>query len=309
MKAAAVAGASALGLVVLLVPVIAGAMFVGQGAWPLGMAGASSAQAEVPEAMWDLYAEAAARFEIDPGLLAAVGKVECDHGRSPACSTPNSAGVGPMQFLVSTFVAWSWAAERPDPSPLDPHDAVFAAAAKLAADGAATNPSAALWSYNHSEAYVATVEAWALAYGWRPPDAAVLVEAALNHPRLVLRPDGASDVAAGGVDPRVLAVLLVAATRHELSAVGPFISGHAYFVAATARASNHAFGRAVDIGVVDGAPVSVDNRAALDVVRIVAALGDRLRPDEVGCPWPDEVAGVPSITDGHGSHLHLGFDR
>ena len=310
MKATVLAGASGLALVVLLVPVMAAAMFFGSGALPLGAVPASSARADIPETMWALYVEAAGRFNIDPGLLAAVAKVECDHARDLGCSTLNGAGaVGPMQFLPSTFIAWSWASERPEPSPLDPRDAVFASAAKLAADGAATDPSGALSSYNRSKAYVATVEAWALAYGWTPPDTATLVEAVLDHPQLSLRAEAIADVNSGAVDPRVLAVLLVVATRHRLSSVGPLVSGHSYLVAGTDRASHHAFGRGVDIGGVDGTAVGTDNRAALDVVRTVAGLAEPLRPTEIGCPWPADVAGVSSFTEGHDDHLHFGFDR
>src|SRR5262249_31352330 len=58
-----------------------------------------------------LYQQAAARFGIDWAVLAAIGKIECDHGRSRAagCNPPgtvNSAGAtGPLQFLGSTWRA------------------------------------------------------------------------------------------------------------------------------------------------------------------------------------------------------------
>jgi membrane-bound lytic murein transglycosylase B len=132
---------------------------------------------DIPEDKLDLYDEAAERFDIPWTLLAAVGKVECDHGRDRRCSRPNEAGAeGPMQFLPATFARWSWAAGSPDPSPYNQRDAVFAAAAKLAADGIAADPDAALFSYNHSRAYVEQVEAVAESYGWSrallppPPD-------------------------------------------------------------------------------------------------------------------------------------------
>src|SRR5712692_9411163 len=52
---------------------------------------------------------AAVRFGIDWASLAAIGKIECDHGRSqaPGCNPPgtvNSTGAtGPMQFLGSSW--------------------------------------------------------------------------------------------------------------------------------------------------------------------------------------------------------------
>ena len=286
-----------------------GMFLLGGDEWPPAQATTPVVSDEVPIEMWGLYNQAGARFGLSAGLLAAVGKVECDHARNPACDQPNGAGaLGPMQFLPATFAAWSWASGSPSPTRLDPRDAVFAAAAKLAADGAATDPAAALFSYNPSRSYVATVVAWALSYGWTPPDDAVLAAAVLDHPRVALRPSAASDVRAGRVEARVLAVVLVVATRHDLAAVGPFVSGHSYFVAGTDAPSNHAFGRAVDLPVVDSAAVSDDNDAALAAVRQVALLPLSLRPDEIGCPWAVTLGGRRTITKDHGDHLHFGWD-
>lgn len=66
-------------------------------------------RAEIPEPMLSAYLDAAATWQIDWALLAAIGKLECDHGRyiAPGCSpagTVNGAGArGPMQFLGSTW--------------------------------------------------------------------------------------------------------------------------------------------------------------------------------------------------------------
>lgn len=252
-----------------------------------------------------LYRQAAERFAIPWEVLAGVGRVECDHGLDPRCSKPNEAGAeGPMQFLPATFARWSWASGSPSPSPYDPEDAVYAAAAKLAADGAAADPSGALFSYNHSSAYVADVEAWAVYYGWQPADPSVLTAAVLHHPRIALRPAAAADVSEGVVDPRVVRLLLAAATSHRLGSVGPLVSGHDYFVKGTDRPSNHAFGRAVDIPVVDGRPVSKDNQGALEVISIAA----EQEPDEIGSPWPNPVDGPRTFDEGHSDHLHFGWD-
>ena len=251
-----------------------------------------------------LYRQAAERFGIPWEVLAAVGRVECEHGLNPRCSSPNEAGAeGPMQFLPATFARWSWASGSPDPSPYDPEDAVYAAAAKLAADGVNGDPTRALLSYNRSRVYVADVVAWAVRYGWTPPDNVLYRESVLNHPRIGLRPAAAADVEAGRVDPRVLMALLMGATEHRLSHVGPFVSGHTYFVAGTDRPSNHAFGRAVDIPVVDGKPVSKSNKAAQRVV----SLASGAEPDEIGSPWPDVKPGTHSFTKGHDDHLHFGW--
>ena len=148
---------------------------------PTGALSPTSAS-DIPPAMLALYQTAADRFGISAALLAGVGKVECDHDRDPTCVVPNSAGaVGPMQFLPATFAQYAWAAGVPDPSVLDPHDAVFAAAAMLAANGASTDPTRALYAYNHSRLYVAQVLAWAQSYTEGDPRAAEVVAVAESY--------------------------------------------------------------------------------------------------------------------------------
>src|SRR5437870_1819155 len=117
-----------------------------------------------------------------------------------------------MQFLPATFAEYAAAAGDPQPSILDPRDAIFAAAAMLAADGVDRDPAGAVFAYNHADWYVAEVVAWAVAYGWAPDDPAVLASAVAHNPNLDLRPEAAGDVAGSRVDPRVLAVLLTLAT-------------------------------------------------------------------------------------------------
>lgn len=310
-------GAAVGGVVLLPVLVIAGGIGAlgGGGSSPEPVS--SPKRAEIPAPYVALYTEAAPRFSIPWEVLAGVGKVECDHGRDFACTVPNPVGAaGPMQFLPATWARWASASGDPEPSVYDPRDAVFAAAAKLAADGLALDPWAALRSYNPSDAYAATVVSWALVYGWEPPDADLLARAVLAHPRLSLRPAAAGDVRAGVVDDRVLALLLAAATDHHLGGVGPLVSGHHDCVGGGDRRSrpgctlsNHIFGRAADVGSVDGEAVSARNGGARAVLDEILALTGAIRPDEIGVPFPeyDPLPGVFSDAD-HRHHLHLGFE-
>src|SRR5579862_9045209 len=70
------------------------------------------ARREIPIAYLRLYMQAARAYGIDWAVVAAIGKVECDHGRDPdpACSrvgATNSAGAGgPMQFLGTTWAQY-----------------------------------------------------------------------------------------------------------------------------------------------------------------------------------------------------------
>jgi hypothetical protein len=112
-----------------------------------------------------------------PGLswtvLAGIGKVESDFGRSTlpgVTSGANRQGAeGPMQFEPATFAAYGMAAPggAVPASPYDPADAIFSAAALLCADGGG-DPAhlySAIFDYNHSDAYVTLVLAYADEYG------------------------------------------------------------------------------------------------------------------------------------------------
>jgi len=129
-----------------------------------------AAVADIPPAYLVLYQEAGQRFAVPWQVLAAIGRVESDHGRNPNAYRPNYAGaVGPMQFLPATFAEYPWAGDDPDPNILDPHDSIFAAAAMLAHDGVQSDVRRAIFAYNHAGWYVDEVLQIAAAYGWPGP--------------------------------------------------------------------------------------------------------------------------------------------
>ena len=114
-----------------------------------------------------------------PGLawsvLAAIGTVESDNGRSTApgvWSGANGAGAeGPFQFEPATFSAHATVGPggADPPTPYDPVDAAYTAAALLCADGAgvaggATGLRDSVFDYNHSTAYADTVLVLSLAF-------------------------------------------------------------------------------------------------------------------------------------------------
>ena len=295
MKKAAVALAA-----LLLLPVLVAGAAGGQGASQLDQ----GAIDDIPPDFGRLYVEAAGAFEIEWELLAAVGKIECDHGRGD-CHRPNSAGaMGPMQFMPATWPVYRDASQRPPYDVYDARDAIFAAAAKLAADGIKRDPRAALFSYNHSSEYVDEVIGWAIRYGWTTPDAGGLGQAALSHPNIELRPEARLDIEAGRVDARVLGNLLFLASEHRLGSVGPFATGHSLYVAGTNTISHHAYGRAVDIPIVDGVAVSPSNESARAAAQSLLSLDAPLRPDELVSPW--DLAYPGAFTDSiHLNHLHV----
>ena len=105
-----------------------------------------------------LYEKAAKRYGFgeDWYILAAVGKVESDHGRNMG---PSSAGaLGPMQFMPSTWESYGLDANKDGKANImDPEDAIPAAAHYLKVGGAPDDWYKALYSYNHAGWYVEKV--------------------------------------------------------------------------------------------------------------------------------------------------------
>jgi hypothetical protein len=125
------------------------------------------AVADIPAEYLALYRDAAARFGLDWPVLAAVGRVETNHGRNRNGCDPNYAGArGPMQFLEPTFVHAAKLAAISDPDICDPVDAIPAAAAYLKSNGAPVDWQRALFRYNPADWYPPLVMGWAERYGY-----------------------------------------------------------------------------------------------------------------------------------------------
>ncbi len=163
-------------LIVLGVAVLASVVGAGAGTMPSGAPSGSTAASVGPAlpAGWAAMEQGAAAT--CPGLswsvLAAIGTVESDSGRSTApgvASGANAAGAeGPFQFEPPTFAAYATVGPggaRPA-SPYDPVDAAYSAAAMLCAEGGgtATGLRGAVFAYNHDQTYVATVLVLSVAY-------------------------------------------------------------------------------------------------------------------------------------------------
>lgn len=148
---------------------------------------------DIPADFLQLYQQAGAAYGVDWAVIAGIGKLECDHGRSQleGCNPPGTVNVagarGPMQFLGST---WRRGAGRFDPDvsgaavpigqesqgyatdanndgvadPWQAADAIHAAARVLLHNGAPEDYAGAIWAYNHSDAYRSEVLRWADTY-------------------------------------------------------------------------------------------------------------------------------------------------
>jgi membrane-bound lytic murein transglycosylase B len=128
-----------------------------------------AAVADIPAGYLRLYRAAGARYRVPWSVLAAIGKVESDHGRSrlPGVrSGSNWAGAcGPMQLgcVPGSKADNAWA-RYGHGRPHDPANAVPAAARYLVDHGARHHLDRAIYGYNHSWAYVAKVKAIARRY-------------------------------------------------------------------------------------------------------------------------------------------------
>jgi hypothetical protein len=325
---------AALGAVcaVLLLPILAIAAATGALSG-MSATAATGPVSDIPASRLGLYQAAGARYGLPWELLAAIGKVECDHGRNPhpSCTrhgAENYAGAGgPMQFLASTWAAYGLDADRDGRADRwSPADAIYTAARYLRANGAPDDLQRAIYTYNHSGAYVDQVVALMQQYrreaatspsarGVSPSiesaahgDRAGLTQAVLSDPRLGLRPEAIVDIRGGHVDPRLLAALLALSRHFQLEGIGPFITGHGTYVSGTNRVSNHTAGRATDIGTVNGHPVRSSSGAARQLVIAAASLPVAIRPTEIGSPFADLSCAACFSDADHHDHVHLGFD-
>jgi membrane-bound lytic murein transglycosylase B len=128
-----------------------------------------AAVADIPAGYLRLYRAAGATYRVPWSVLAAIGKVESDHGRArlPGVrSGSNWAGAcGPMQLgcVPGSKAGNAWARYGRG-RPHDPANAIPAAARYLVDHGARHNLHQALYAYNHSRAYIARVKWIARSY-------------------------------------------------------------------------------------------------------------------------------------------------
>lgn len=105
------------------------------------------------------------------GVLAGIGKVETNHGRSPAPGVRSGVNrfgccAGPMQFNIRNGPPSTWDAYGRGGNVYDPHDAIPAAARLLCRNGARDGHDlrGAIYAYNHAGWYVDQVLALARSY-------------------------------------------------------------------------------------------------------------------------------------------------
>ena len=101
----------------------------------------------------ELWKAAGAAYGVPWEVLGAINKIESAFGSNMG---PSSAGaVGWMQFMPETWARWGMDGDGDGlANPWDPEDAIYAAARYLAAAGAHSDLSRAIFAYNHAQWYV-----------------------------------------------------------------------------------------------------------------------------------------------------------
>jgi hypothetical protein len=123
----------------------------------------------VPPFLLPIYQAAGTAYGIPWQVLAAINEVETDYGRDLSVSSAGAEGW--MQFLPAEWAQYGVDANGDGfKDPYNPADAIFTAARYLKAAGGDTDIRGAVYSYNHSQAYVDSVMLRAQLLGGTPPE-------------------------------------------------------------------------------------------------------------------------------------------
>jgi murein DD-endopeptidase MepM/ murein hydrolase activator NlpD len=121
----------------------------------------------IPPFLLPIFQAAGSAYGVPWQVLAAINEVETDYGRDLNVSSAGAEGW--MQFLPSSWESYGVDANGDGfKDPYNPADAIFAAARYLRAAGASTDLRGAVFSYNHSRAYVQSVMLRAKLLGGTP---------------------------------------------------------------------------------------------------------------------------------------------
>jgi hypothetical protein len=123
----------------------------------------------IPPFLLPIYQAAGTAYGIPWQVLAAINQVETDYGRDLSVSSAGAEGW--MQFLPAEWAEYGVDANGDGfKDPYNPADAIFTAARYLKAAGGDSDIRAAVFSYNHSQAYVESVMLRAQLLGGTPSE-------------------------------------------------------------------------------------------------------------------------------------------
>ena len=187
---------------------------------------------------------------------------------------------------------------------------------RLSASGGQANPWAAALAYSSDTALADRVVA--LRHYYRAVGLPALVngllsqksdlqDRVLHDSRLQIYPGGRSDIAAGRVDVRVLALMLYLAEEYHQVTVSCLISGHRLY-ARPGVISAHIYGRAVDIAALNGVSIAGHQQPGgitEQAVRSVLMLPGGMLPAQVISLLG--LGGPSFALANHYDHIHVGY--
>jgi hypothetical protein len=129
----------------------------------------------------------------------------------------------------------------------------------------------------------------------------------LEDSRVSIYPGGRSDIAAGRIDVRILALIEYLAEAHGQVSVSCLISGHRRF-ARPGVVSAHIYGRAVDIAALGGIPIlghQEPGGLTEQAVREILSLPAAILPKQVISLL--DLGGPSFPLEDHQDHIHVGY--
>ncbi len=281
---------------------------------------------DIPGNYLTLYEGAAKRYGLQPHYIAAIGKIETDHGRSAAPgvrSGVNFAGccAGPMQFYIKGSGGGTWGYYGVD-GDIDGNkdvynatDAIYGAGNYLKASGAPENWDQAIFAYNHADWYVDDVKSLAVLYrgdlkggSGNNTSSKKTASELVNGGQIDLSSGARADLLSGLVDERLVRVLGAAANKWRFS-ISVIRTGHSKFTTG-GSISNHWVWRGADIWAVDGKSCTTTPIRCERLARFFLNIEGLDGPTEIG--WKIDIDGSGPIgfgdPQGHSDHVHLGYD-
>ena len=279
---------------------------------------AEGSRQSIPEEYMKAFQDAAGRYELGQSgvwAMAAVARMESNFGKGMSSEQLDTAGP-----LGITEDNWKRYAVDGDGNGRVTHSSPADSAATLARMiWAAGDLRAGLFQHNHAEWYVDAVlnDAEAMAGSCQVKTVAYSValpgptNAPINWANVELSNQlEMVDIKSGAIDPRILNILGAISQQHKIL-ITALRSDHSKYTS-SGNISNHYYGRAMDIGAIDGVPctdVSPTGPCGT-IARQLGALPPGQEPTElIYCFDPDGPANPNGFAQAdHCDHVHVGFD-
>jgi hypothetical protein len=270
----------------------------------------------IPAAYLDAFERAAARYDLGQRgvwALAAVARLESNFGRGmPAAELQRHGPLG--------LVGEEWRAYAVDGDEdgrirrADPADSAATLAREIWSQGGLR---AGLFEHNHAKWYVDAVLAEADAIEGRCKVSTV--DWALALPNAVIAPIDwenltlsneleKRDLEDGAIDPRIVGLLGAITQSHQIT-ISALRSDHSEYTT-EGNISNHFYGRAMDIAVVDGVPCTDTAPTAPcgELARTLSQLPAPAMPTELIYCFDVDGPGPAFARADHCDHVHVGYD-